>query len=112
MALALALVLASQTAMGASWRIGVDDSEHTELVTGGVFALVRNPIFTAIGVLLGGMVAAVPSLLSVAALGVFVAAVQIQVRGVEEPYLRRTHPGGYPGYARRTGRFLPGVGRL
>jgi protein-S-isoprenylcysteine O-methyltransferase Ste14 len=33
--------------MGASWRIGVDPSERTDLVTGGAFALVRNPIFSA-----------------------------------------------------------------
>ena len=33
-------------AMGASWRIGVDPEETTELVTGGVFGLCRNPIYT------------------------------------------------------------------
>ncbi|GAB3480791.1 methyltransferase family protein [Nocardiopsis coralliicola] len=112
MAAGLALVLASQAAMGDSWRIGVDDSEQTGLVTGGIFGIVRNPIFTGLGMLLAGMVAAVPSALSVAALAICIASVQIQVRVVEEPYLLRTHPDDYRAYAQRTGRFLPGLGRL
>ena len=33
----LVVVLLAQHAMGASWRIGVDDSEHTELITTGLF---------------------------------------------------------------------------
>jgi protein-S-isoprenylcysteine O-methyltransferase Ste14 len=35
-------------AMGESWRVGVNETEHTELVTTGPFGLVRNPIFTAV----------------------------------------------------------------
>ncbi len=38
---------AAQSTMGASWRIGVDTSERTELVTHGLFTVIRNPIFTA-----------------------------------------------------------------
>ncbi len=37
---------------------------------------------------------------------------QVQVRAIEEPYLVRTHGAAYTGYAARTGRFLPGIGRL
>jgi protein-S-isoprenylcysteine O-methyltransferase Ste14 len=40
--------LVAQGAMGRSWRIGVDDSEKTELVVTGPSALVRSPIFAAI----------------------------------------------------------------
>src|SRR5262245_41788519 len=35
----------AQSAMGASWRVGVRASERTLLVTTGLFAVVRNPIF-------------------------------------------------------------------
>jgi protein-S-isoprenylcysteine O-methyltransferase Ste14 len=42
--LGLAGSLLAQLAMGDSWRIGVDESEKTELVTAGPFAVVRNPI--------------------------------------------------------------------
>ena len=41
-----------------------------------------------------------------------VAAVQLQVRVVEEPYLRAVHGAAYDAYAARAGRFLPGIGLL
>lgn len=107
-----ALVVVSQTAMGRSWRIGVDPAERTALVTGGVFARVRNPIFTGLVVAVTGLVALVPSWPGVLALVLLVVAVQIQVRAVEEPYLLATHGGAYRGYAARVGRFVPGLGRL
>ncbi|MFF7146090.1 methyltransferase family protein [Streptomyces nodosus] len=47
----MALTTLAQMAMGASfWRIGVDAGERTTLVTSGVFARVRNPVFTAMAV--------------------------------------------------------------
>lgn len=39
--------LGAQPTMGDSWRIGVDEHEKTRLATRGPFAIVRNPIFTA-----------------------------------------------------------------
>ena len=35
---------------------------------------------------------------------------QLQVRLIEEPYLRQTHGSGYVDYASRVGRFVPGLG--
>lgn len=99
--------VAAQTAMGASWRIGVDPDEQTELVTGGVFASVRNPIFSAMVLAQAGVAAIVPSIVSVAAVVVLVVAVQVQVRVVEEPYLLRAHGESYRRYCERTGRFVP-----
>ena len=99
--------VAAQGAMGASWRIGVDPAEQTDLVTGGVFASVRNPIFSAMVVAQTGVAAIVPSLVSIAAVVVLVVAVQVQVRAVEEPYLRHTHGEAYRSYCESTGRFVP-----
>jgi protein-S-isoprenylcysteine O-methyltransferase Ste14 len=107
-----AATLAAQTGMGACWRIGVDPAERTELVTTGVFAHVRNPIFTAMVTAQAGVVLMVPTWISVAALAALVAAVQLQVRSVEEPYLLAVHGAEYADYAARAGRFVPGVGRL
>ncbi|MDO5495346.1 MAG: isoprenylcysteine carboxylmethyltransferase family protein [bacterium] len=109
--LGLIAVVASQFSMGASWRVGVDPAEETELVTGGAFAIVRNPIFTAMGVALAGVAMMVPNLAILLSLVLFVVGVQLQVRLVEEPYLLATHGEAYREYARRTGRFLPGLGR-
>lgn len=109
-ALGIALTLIAQLAMGAQWRIGVDESERTELVTGGVFAVVRNPIFTAMGLTGLGLSLVVPNVVAVLGLAAMITAVQLQVRVVEEPYLRRRHGPVYADYQARVGRFLPGVG--
>lgn len=110
--LGFALTVVAQLAMGASWRIGVDRNEATALVTHGVFARVRNPIYTGILLVLAGMLLLVPSLLATAALACTWIALQLQVRAVEEAYLMRTHGERYRAYARQTGRFVPGLGRL
>lgn len=110
--LGLLAVLVSQAAMGASWRVGVDPDERTALVTDGPFAVVRNPIFSAMGVTLAGVGLMVPGVVVLVAVVTFAVGVQLQVRLVEEPYLRRVHGDDYDRYAARVGRFVPGVGRL
>ena len=111
MAAGFALTVAAQLQMGDSWRIGVDPVERTGLVQGGLFERVRNPIFS--GMLLGslGLVLVVPNAWSIGGLAALVVAIETQVRWVEEPYLQRTHGDAYRSYARRVGRFVPGVGR-
>jgi protein-S-isoprenylcysteine O-methyltransferase Ste14 len=106
------LTLAAQRQMGASWRIGVDAGERTALVTGGLFAHIRNPIFTGMLAVTASLTAMVPTVVSALALLCLLTAVEIQVRTIEEPYLLTTHGPTYRGYATRSGRFLPGVGRL
>jgi protein-S-isoprenylcysteine O-methyltransferase Ste14 len=108
----LAGTLAAQIAMGESWRVGVDDATATELVTTGPFALVRNPVFAAMLPVSAGLALMVPSVAAFAGLVAFVVALELQVRVVEEPYLRRVHGASYASYASRVGRFLPGIGRL
>ncbi|GAA0585458.1 methyltransferase family protein [Actinomadura livida] len=107
-----AATLAAQASMGDSWRIGVAEDERTDLVTGGPFALARNPIFTAMIASAAGLAAMVPNVVALVGLVVTVAAIEMQVRAVEEPYLLRTHGAAYADYAVRVGRFLPGLGRL
>lgn len=102
----------AQLALGASWRIGVDQDEHTTLVTTGPFRLVRNPVFTAALVVFLGVALMVPNPVAIAGLAVTLTGIEIQVRLVEEPYLRRVHDATYTNYASRVGRFLPGLGRL
>jgi protein-S-isoprenylcysteine O-methyltransferase Ste14 len=111
-ALGFALTIAAQVQMGASWRIGVQEDEKTALVTHGVFAWVRNPIFTGMLLALVGMLLLVPGVLSLAALLCSFAGLELQVRAVEEPHLRCVQGEAYRAYAGRVGRFLPGIGRL
>src|SRR4029453_19037277 len=44
--LGMTMTMVSQYQMGNSWRVGVDPHETTELVSRGLFTVVRNPIFT------------------------------------------------------------------
>ncbi|MGY5884368.1 methyltransferase family protein [Modestobacter lacusdianchii] len=104
-------VLAAQSGMGASWRIGVDETELTGLVTAGAFAVARNPVFTAMLAAQTGVTLMVPTPVSIAALLCLLAAVELQVRLIEEPHLAHAHGADYHRYAARVGRFLPGIGR-
>jgi protein-S-isoprenylcysteine O-methyltransferase Ste14 len=107
-----ALTVVAQLKMGRSWRVGVDRSEKTDLVTGGVFRYVRNPIFSAMTAAFAGVALLVPNLLTISGALLVFLGLELHVRLVEEPYLRRTHGEQYLGYARTAGRFVPGLGRL
>lgn len=103
--------LYAQNDMGESWRIGVDDSETTTLVRGGVFGWVRNPIFTAMLAFAAGVALVIPNIMALAGFALLLATIELQVRIVEEPYLLRVHSHDYRNYTATTGRFLPGIGR-
>jgi protein-S-isoprenylcysteine O-methyltransferase Ste14 len=105
-------VFAAQTGMGTAWRIGVEETERTELITDGLFTVVRNPIFTAMAAVQAGLTLMMPTWLSLAALVCLIVAVELQVRLIEEPYLEHVHGAAYRRYAATTGRFLPGMGHL
>lgn len=110
-AVGIVLTVTAQLSMGASWRIGVDPGERTELVTAGIFARMRNPIFSAMMLAAVGLVLLVPSAISVAALVILVAGIVMQVLWVEEPYLGNVHGERYARYVQHTGRFLPRLKR-
>ncbi len=102
----------AQLDMGRSWRIGVDAAERTELVTNGLFQYARNPIFsfmTAVGL---SSAVATPNRATVVGAALLAAGVEVQVRLVEEPYLREAHGEAYAAYAATTGRFVPQIGAL
>lgn len=110
--LGIVLALAAQLSLGASWRIGIDQAERTDLVTTGAFRVMRNPIFAAVILTFVGLALMMPNPIAVAGVAVTVIGIQVQVRLAEEPYLRRAHGAAYIDYASRVGRFLPGIGRL
>src|SRR5918995_4432862 len=110
--LGVAATLTGQAAMGDSWRADVDPETLTALVVKGPFRWVRNPIFSGTAMTVAGLALIVPNLLAAGMLVLCCASWQVQVRLVEELYLARVHGPVYERYAGRTGRFLPGVGRL
>ena len=110
--LGLVLTLRAQAVMGESWRIGVDPSERTKLVTSSFFNYVRNPIFTAMLITGAGIVLLHPTAIAAVAYACLTLAIELQVRLVEEPYLRAVHGKAYLDYAASAGRFVPALGRL
>lgn len=104
------LTVVAQAHMGASWRVGIDD-RPTALVTAGVFRYVRNPIFTALLLFVTGVIILSPAWWSIAALLLTALGIRLQVT-LEERHLIALHGAAYLAYAARTGRFLPGLGRL
>ena len=108
----IVLTLLAQSAMGKEWRIGVDSDERTGLVTDGPFVIVRNPIYGAMFTTAIGLVLMVPNWVAVVGYVLLVVSVELQVRYVEEPHLRRLHGSEYAAYESRVGRFVPGVGCL
>jgi protein-S-isoprenylcysteine O-methyltransferase Ste14 len=110
--LGIALTVWAQLDMGDSWRVGVDADETTELVQGRVFGWVRNPIYSAMLVFEFGIALLTPNAVTIAGSTLAIAALQAQVRRVEEPYLLAKHGADYRDYTRRVGRFIPGVGLI
>jgi protein-S-isoprenylcysteine O-methyltransferase Ste14 len=106
----LAATLYTQLDMGDSWRIGVDTSETTTLVRTGTFRLVRNPIFAAMVVFTLGETLLAPNPVAIAVFAIFLAAVEVSVRTVEEPYLLDIHGDDYRDYTGSVGRFVPRIG--
>lgn len=102
----------AQGSMGRSWRIGVDHDERTALVTKGAFAIVRNPIFSACLLTSAGLALMVPNIVTIGAFVCLLAAIELQVRAVEEPYLSSVHGSAYDDYRAQVGRLIPRIGLI
>jgi protein-S-isoprenylcysteine O-methyltransferase Ste14 len=106
----VALAFIAQLTLGRSWRIGVDAQERTEFIMRGAFRLVRNPVFSALQLTAVALAFLCSTPLAWIACAVQLLALELQVRGVEEPHLARVHAAAYLDYAAKVGRFIPGIG--
>ena len=102
------ITVVAQGQMGRSWRIGIDD-RPTDLIADGLFAWSRNPIFSGMILTLVGAVLIAPAVWSTLFASATVLLMALQTR-YEEKHLMELHGERYLAYARRVGRFLPGVG--
>jgi protein-S-isoprenylcysteine O-methyltransferase Ste14 len=94
--------------MGKDWRMDVSEKHKGALITDGLFAYVRHPIY-ALSMLLmicSAIVVATPPMLALAA--VHIVLNNLKARN-EERHLLLVHGEPYAQYLRRTGRFLPRV---
>lgn len=97
----------AQQQMRESWRIGLDPSETTNLVTHGLYARSRNPIFFGILLYWFGLAVTFPHPVMWAMGVASWLSIETVVRRLEEPYLLATHGETYATYRERTNRYLP-----
>ncbi len=100
-----ALIALAQFHMAKSWRIGIDQSAATELVTHGLFARSRNPIFLGMRLNMLGLFLALPCAVTLAIFLVSEALISVQVR-LEEVHLAETVGEAYRVYRAATPRWL------
>lgn len=105
MIFALIWVIIAQLQMKNSWRIGIDGSTKTKLVTHGLFRFSRNPIFLGMTVSLVGFFLVFPTVIAFSCLLIGSILMQIQIR-LEEEYLLKEHGQIYMDYKKRVKRML------
>jgi len=101
----LLFMLIAQAQMGASWRIGIDSANRTELVSKGLFTISRNPIFLATRLALLGFFLVAPNAATLALLAAAEVIIQVQVR-LEEKHLLGLHGLAYEQYFSKVPRWL------
>jgi protein-S-isoprenylcysteine O-methyltransferase Ste14 len=101
----LLFLIWSLVSFGRSFRVGIDDENPNKLVTGGVFAWSRNPIYVAFWLILLGQFLGFPNWLLLAYLAAATWLFHRQVRR-EEAYLAQRHGAEYADYCGRVRRYL------
>lgn len=101
----IAITLISQHQMGDSWRIGVDQTETTKLKTYGLYARSRNPIYFGILLFWVGLCGTFPHPLLWLCAVICWCCIEVIVRKIEEPYLKRLHGDQFDTYLENTNRY-------
>ena len=103
--LGIGIVVIAQAQMHSAWRIGVDPNEITDLVTHGLYRRSRNPIYFGILLFWLGILATYPYIPLALLAGLSWFGVELIVRKVEEPHLKKLHGAAYLSYVERTYRY-------
>lgn len=102
----LLLVRVSQIQMGRSWRLGCDrGATPTELITTGLYARSRNPIYLGMTLTSTGLFLTLPNAVTFAMANLTFLLLQVRIR-VEEGYLAASHGEAFAAYCRDTPRWL------
>ncbi|MGO9571612.1 MAG: methyltransferase family protein [Desulfomonilaceae bacterium] len=92
-------------ALGKYWRIGIDKATPGRLVTHGIFALTRNPIYVGLDLLALGTFLVIGQLVFLIFALVIVGGFHYQILR-EENFLIRTYEEAYRDYCSRVGRYV------
>ena len=105
LAAGLVWVALAQAAMGSGWRMGVDDAHDGELLTDGLFARSRHPVYSGIRASLFGQLLVVASWTALCLWAVSEVLVRQQAR-FEEAAMQALHGDAYRDYCARVRRWL------
>jgi protein-S-isoprenylcysteine O-methyltransferase Ste14 len=98
-------ILIAQQQMKQSWRIGIDYTNQTELITSGLFAWSRNPIYVFLLMALLGLFCIIPNAITFAVLCGAYMILQITMR-LEEAFLLKQHGSRYEEYRKKVKRLV------
>ncbi len=101
----LLLFLWSLVSFGQSFRVGIDTDRPDKLITTGVFAFTRNPIYVAFALILAGQFLVFSNWILLAYLGAAAWLIHRQVLR-EEDFWKKHYGQGYAEYCRRVRRYL------
>ena len=101
----LLLLLWSLVSFGQSFRVGIDTEHPDKLITNGVFAFSRNPIYVAFALILLGQFLIFPNWILLVYLGAGIWLFHRQVLR-EEEYLKQHYGKEYLEYRNRVRRYL------
>ncbi len=99
------LLITAYWSLGSNWRVGTGDEEVKELVTGGVFAYTRNPVYLFFNMFLGGIFLINGHLLMLAFLALVSGSLHLLILE-EEKLLERRFGSVYEDYRKTTPRYL------
>lgn len=102
----LALTARCWMRMGSDWRMAVSETQRSALITDGLFARVRHPIYALSMLLMLCSAVIVPTAPMLVVAIVHIGLMNLKARN-EERHLRKVHGAAYDDYLRRTGRFFP-----
>lgn len=95
--------------MGKDWRMDASEANKANLITDGMFRMIRHPIYSFSMLLMLCSAAILPTAPMLVVAAVHLALMNLKARN-EERHLLRLHGDAYRGYLARTGRFLPRFG--
>lgn len=101
----LLMLLWSLVSFGQSFRVGIDTENPDKLITSGVFAFSRNPIYVAFALILLGQFLIFPNWILLVYLGAGIWLFHRQVLR-EEDYLKMHYGKEYLEYSNRVRRYL------
>ncbi len=101
----LVLLVLSLVSFGTSFRVGIDVEEPDKLVTTGIFAISRNPIYVGFAFVLVGQFLVFPNWIPLAYLAAGLLLFHRQVLR-EESFMRQHYGQEYAEYCRRVRRYV------